>query len=423
MIEMVIIADDLSGAADCGIACTTAGYGTLVVLGEREDELDCQVLAIDANTRGGSSADAAAESARLVRLHGTPDRILFRKLDSTLRGHVATELAATLAARRALGPAIIVLAPAFPATGRTTRDGVQLLDGSPMEQTAIWQRERMQGRAYLPEMMASADLRSAVFDLAAVRDGRLAGAMTAAARDAIDVLCCDAESEDDLRRIAQAGAALGRQVIWAGSAGLAGHVPTSMLPQLATGRSAGGPVAAVSGPVLFVIGSLSAVSARQVALLAERPDVEHLLVPPAALRAGARTTRWRDIERELDAALETGHDVVVSLEAEPDADPRDGLVLCHALASLTAPHADRIGALVSAGGETARAVLLAFRAAGLRLCGEIEPGVPLSLAEGWRRLPVVTKAGAFGSEQTFLRCRALLHAGYDPNCFRPEFLP
>ena len=420
---MVIIADDLSGAADCGIACTTAGYDTLVVLGEREDEPECRVLAVDADTRGRSSVDAGAESARLVRLHGTSDRILFRKVDSTLRGHVATELAATLATRRTLGPAIVVLAPAFPATGRTTREGIQLLNGIPLEQTDIWRRERMQGRAFLPEMMASAGLHSATTDLATVRGGRLAGAMAVAVTTAIDVLCCDAESEDDLRRIAQAGATLGRQVIWAGSAGLARHVPDAMLEPRAIPCSAGAPVPAVSGPILFVIGSLSTVSARQVALLAECPDVEHLLVPPAVLRAGAQTNRWREIEHALDAALATGHDVVVSLGVEPDADPRDGLVLCHALASLTAPHASRIGALVSAGGETARAVLLAFRAAGLRLCGEIEPGVPLSLAEGWRHLPVVTKAGAFGSEQTFLRCRALLHAGYVPNRLRPESVP
>ncbi len=51
---------------------------------------------------------------------------------------------------------------------------------------------------------------------------------------------------------------------------------------------------------------------------------------------------------------------------------------------------------MSTGGETARAVLQAFGADGLRLVGEIEPGVPLSVTEGAADLPVVTKAGAFG---------------------------
>ena len=131
--DMVIIADDLSGAADCGIACASAGHETIVVLGERPDEPACGVLAIDADTRGRSRAEAAAETARLTRLHAPPGRRLFRKLDSTLRGHVAAELAALLAVRRESGPAVILLAPAFPATGRTTRDGIQRLDGLPLQ--------------------------------------------------------------------------------------------------------------------------------------------------------------------------------------------------------------------------------------------------------------------------------------------------
>ena len=165
--------------------------------------------------------------------------------------------------------------------------------------------------------------------------------------------------------------------------------------------------------MLFVVGSLSAVSARQVAVLSAQPGIELLVVPPAVLRQGRGPPAWRHTEDALDRALASG-DVVMSVANEQDADPREGLVLCHALARLAAPHADRIGALVSAGGETARAVLLALGATGLRLLGEIEAGVPLSIAEGNRPLPVVTKAGAFGRDDTFLRCRAVLHEGRLP---------
>ena len=48
------------------------------------------------------------------------------------------------------------------------------------------------------------------------------------------------------------------------------------------------------------------------------------------------------------------------------------------------------------GGETARAVLDAVAAAGIRLLGEVEPGVPLGTAAGWRDLPVVTKSRGIG---------------------------
>jgi uncharacterized protein YgbK (DUF1537 family) len=66
---------------------------------------------------------------------------------------------------------------------------------------------------------------------------------------------------------------------------------------------------------------------------------------------------------------------------------------------------------VCTGGETARAVLQAFGTGGLRLVGEIEPGVPLSLTDGARPLPVITKAGAFGRPDTLIHCRAILRVG------------
>ena len=50
--EMVILADDLSGAADCGIVCTEAGLDTLVILGDRAEAPNAEVLAIDAYPRG-----------------------------------------------------------------------------------------------------------------------------------------------------------------------------------------------------------------------------------------------------------------------------------------------------------------------------------------------------------------------------------
>ena len=55
-------------------------------------------------------------------------------------------------------------------------------------------------------------------------------------------------------------------------------------------------------------------------------------------------------------------------------------------------------------------LLSALGAVGLRLVREIEPGVVLSTAEGGRPLPVVTKAGAFGTPETLIRCRAVLRA-------------
>jgi 4-hydroxythreonine-4-phosphate dehydrogenase len=68
-----------------------------------------------------------------------------------------------------------------------------------------------------------------------------------------------------------------------------------------------------------------------------------------------------------------------------------------------------VGALVATGGETARAILDTWGIQRLRLLGEVEPGLPWSVTDGWRRaLIVLTKAGSFGSPGTLLHCRDFL---------------
>ena len=79
-------------------------------------------------------------------------------------------------------------------------------------------------------------------------------------------------------------------------------------------------------------------------------------------------------------------------------------MLCESLGRLLVSVAPMIGALVATGGETARALLLALGTHGLLLVREVEPGIPLSLGLGRQSIPVITKAGAFGSSAALLRC-------------------
>ena len=68
------------------------------------------------------------------------------------------------------------------------------------------------------------------------------------------------------------------------------------------------------------------------------------------------------------------------------------------------PAAPHIGALFATGGETALALLSALGVNGIRLLDEVEPGVPLGLTRGALRVPIITKAGAFGDAGTLGRC-------------------
>ena len=68
------------------------------------------------------------------------------------------------------------------------------------------------------------------------------------------------------------------------------------------------------------------------------------------------------------------------------------------------------GCLVLFGGDTALSVCRHLVAAGLRIVAEAEPFVPAGLIVGgpWDGLPIVTKAGGFGSERVIESALRLL---------------
>ena len=381
MHKLVIVADDLSGAGDCGIACVHHGLSTLVTLGPSSPIADTDVIAIDADTRTLSASEAAARTASIVQHAIQHDgQLLFKKLDSTLRGHAAAELAAALRTRRATASqrTVIVLAPASPPNGRTTLNGHQLLHGKDLHETEVGHREQMIGRCDLASMMQAAGLSSTVIPLNLVRCGELERTLHQLSRGN-DVLICDAETDSDLQAVAASAITLGTSSIWAGSAGLAHHLP----PAAGLSRPAQAVTLPLlrSGPILFVIGSMSSTTRDQLSCLLAHPPVTAITVAPQTLI--------------------TGNDTVLSRDTAPQ--------LAQAIGQLLAPYRDLVGALVATGGETARAVLHAWDISALRLICELEPDISLSLAEGrCRQLPIITKAGAFGHPTSLFNCQQRL---------------
>jgi uncharacterized protein YgbK (DUF1537 family) len=396
MLEMLVVADDLTGAADCVAGWAALGLDAVVLLDPDVDPPAVQALAIDAATRGMTSEAAGIRTATIVAAHTRRERprVLYKKMDSTLRGHVGAELAATLGVWRDLDlahrPARAILAPAFPATGRTTVGGRQYVNGTPLPQ-------------HLALMMEAGGLRSAL-----VGRGEL-GAGAAVARTAADadVWICDAETEDDLRAIAAAAASRGPQAVWAGSGGLARHAPGALgLERHPPAALAATPA---EGPILFVVGSLSEVALDQATSLGAEPGIFIAKMRRETLAAGPESREWSQSAASLEAALDAGHDAVLSLGArDPDEGVEDPDVAI-ALARFAAPHAARSGGLVLTGGDTARCVLKALGVSCLRLLGEVEPGVTRSIG-GPHSRPIVTKAGAFGDRDTLRRCRAAMRA-------------
>lgn len=122
--HVLIIADDLTGALDSAVALTGAGQRCVVArrpsdvpaaLAERPD-----VLGVSTASREGSAAAARAAVMAAIDAVGVMPEIVFKKVDSRLKGHVADEVA-VLGARA--GRARALVAPGIPAQGRKVVGG------------------------------------------------------------------------------------------------------------------------------------------------------------------------------------------------------------------------------------------------------------------------------------------------------------
>jgi D-threonate/D-erythronate kinase len=405
MTDWLIIADDLTGAADCASAFAGRGFDAVVSLGG----IDCEpsVLSVDADSRHLPARAAAACQVAVQTAHWRPGMRLYKKIDSTLRGQPAAELAAQLSAweRRSLPAPLAIVAPAFPATGRVTLDGRILLHELPLDETPLWAREHTYANAFLPDVLASAGLAAEAITLEVIRGGcdLVLARMKDAQLRGIAAVVCDGASDADLEIVAAASLQLG-DAIWVGSAGLA-----SALAGAVAAKKPPRPLMRVAGgPVLVVVGSLADVSRGQARALIESQMVTPVPVRPEILLAGGQAPGWQAAVKILQDGLEAGENMLLEIASSKIPDPACGAELAAKLADMVELVSAKIGALVVTGGEIARAVLSRLGIKGIRLIDEVERGVPLGLSLGALSIPVITKAGAFGDSATLCRCLARL---------------
>ena len=126
---IVVLADDLTGAAELG------GIGLRYNL---DIEINMSVnpqskanfLIVSTDTRSMNSQMASVEAAKAIaKVQKLKPDIIFKKVDSVLRGHILPELSAQLEQLK-LRKALLV--PANPALGRTLTNGTYYINGQPI---------------------------------------------------------------------------------------------------------------------------------------------------------------------------------------------------------------------------------------------------------------------------------------------------
>src|SRR5919107_1387042 len=331
---IAVIADDLTGAADTGVQFVHAGYRTAVFFRATEvleDDLDA--VSFDTDPRAmpaGFAAKRVVDAARVA----SGARIVYKKLDSTLRGNVAAEIAAALGGA---GRDLAVVAPAFPAAGRTTVGGIQRVHGVSVDETEMANDPHTPVReAHIPSLLADAFSSVGALGVEDLADPDL----VRRALEDYECVVADAERDADLEALVRAVPDPAR-VLWAGSAGLA----------LALGSVYPGPCAGDASvqrapvrPILVVVGSLSSVAREQV----RRLVVEHGEVDVGVGGEGA-------LEKAVAAARDVLAERVCAVVHSPARQSHPRTPILGPLAEVAAllSRERRFGGLVLTGGATA----------------------------------------------------------------------
>jgi uncharacterized protein YgbK (DUF1537 family) len=374
---LIILADDLTGAADCAARCHQAGLTAMITLPGARIHASGGAICCTTDSRHLPANLAVRRVHELVAgmsVHAAST--WYKKIDSTLRGHVGQELDALL---DALGRSSALVCPAFPAQRRGLKDGYLVLDSAPAQPL------------HLPTLLARQSRRAvAAIGLEDVRGGvgRLAERLAALRARGAELLVADALDDADLQMLLEAALRALPDALLCGSAGLAGTLATYAARPSPAHREATAP--ASEGPALLVIGSGSAMAQRQIAYLRRQQLVaafEYTAALPSALAGNI-----------------TG-DMLLHLPApSPDALLNGAAArrLSEQLAAAALPliEAARPGLLVLSGGDTAISVLARMGVTRLLVERELLPGVPLTRAEdaaGHSHM-IVLKAGNHGDE-------------------------
>ena len=364
-VKWEIIADDFTGALDTGVQFVRAGMSVMFVIQPAQpvqpaqEEADVRVLSTE--SRNVDEATAAARVHAAVAEHS--GRTIFKKIDSTMRGHTGAEIEAVLAARSVQHA---VVCPAAPDAGRTVEHGRLLVGGIALHETAFADDPHWPART----SMVAELLRRPCTDLEHVTTQAIVHSPTA-------IVSVDARTNEDLAAIVHAAHAAG--ALPCGSLGLA-RVWANLFAQNAAPHTQPPKLAR---PILIVAGS--------------RHPNTHVQIE-RLITAGATAFTPHDEISTMRSALAADCTVILRAADEyVDGGVTQELAeVAERLLRMNQP-----GTLVLTGGETAAVVCTRLAVAAVRIGGEITVGVPWGTIVGGAAdgVRIVTKAGGFGDAE------------------------
>lgn len=410
--KLGIVADDLTGAMDSSGYFASLRFTTVVVLNSALSN-DATVLVNTTNSRA-EAPEVARERVRLA-MQNMAGRVVYKKIDSTLRGNIGRELQAAAEVTKSQK---VIVAPAFPLAGRTTVDGILLVGGIPVAHTQFARDPISPIReSSIPSLLEkSLNVKIGRVSVAEI-ETRMEVLKDTISNKREDILVCDVLEQSHLTNIAKAAMLVGGQWLLCGSGGLARelHLFLDNAIKVEKKQQVG---EKIDGPALIIVGTRNQVTANQLLKARDILDIPILNLEVERLNVqNILSGGLEDILKVTNRLISKGKGLVVSstFSRFVPALKRDLVgIMAEIVAVILAP--GRFAGMFLSGGDVAVEICQRLGVSGIQVHGEIEPAVPAGTVIGGRYggMRLVTKAGGLGTEEAVIKSIIYIERGELP---------
>jgi uncharacterized protein YgbK (DUF1537 family) len=407
--KFIVIADDFTGSNDCGVQFKNKGLSTITILDKEDLELykSYDVVVIDTESRNMNEDDAYStieDIGKYLKFYFN-DYNIFKKIDSTLRGNIESEIRAL---DKALEPDLIAFIPAYPKNKRTMYKGIQYINEVPIDKTdMVNDPKHPVTTSNVTELLnCKSNMEFTHVDLEIIRNDDIPKKIKTSKSNKFSF---DAIVDSDIDIIIRSLLQLNKKVLWVGSAGLSNSLVNTIGASTNTNNRL----------IVSIIGSINSVSALQAKRALNLYNIHGIKIDINNLVSNPEDEKRR-ILNEAIYNMNCGRDIIIASALDGDqvimssnlANNLDmelnqvsniiaeflGNIACDILNN------GNVSGLFLTGGDTAINVIKRLGAYGSNVENEIESGVPhIKIVGGkYEGLDVVTKAGGFGDEETLI---------------------
>ncbi|MGT2924821.1 four-carbon acid sugar kinase family protein [Streptococcus caviae] len=404
MLQLLVLADDFTGALDTGVQFSSQGIHTLVTTNQSVDytslEDDIEVLVINTESRYLPFEDAYQLVSKILsdaKNYGIP--YFYKKVDSALRGNISSEIKALLDQFPEKKAAMV---PAYPAIKRVVRGGKLYIDGVPVSDS-VFAKDPY-------EPVTESDIAKRLNQEAGIETSLVSSQSFLKAKQ--QLLLFDSETESDIEEIAANLHQQDQLSVTIGCAGFAKYLVKQLFPKKEVLRPQ------LTKPLLVICGSVNPITRQQIEYAQEKQHLRISLNSQELLEEhywqsdsgqDKLETYLEDISQSDLAIIETldektSRDIVAYAQAQGLDKNAIRFKIGQSLGELTEQLLEKelVRTFLFTGGDTLYQSMQVLQIDQLKPLCELSAGVVLAeLTWKDKVIQVITKSGGFGHRELF----------------------